>query len=413
MKLFSQMFVLMVLFSVLFTAQAHAQSVDILRGTVGNGGDVLVCKFNNTYTYQILDSYEGKDFYKLTYDFPQENSWKGIVEHILVNRLQKYSPIRAKRYMMWLDTFMNSEEIDFVTGKTLNDVPDSNHISTPNNCVLKQIAIQRSDKELSWGGKRYTIDLDLWVKLDEKQKAVLVLHEIILREAILAKQENSIPTRYLNSYLFSKIHLEASSDAVYKELERVFPGSLASEIKSLPFGTDLVTEKVLFVMDKSGSNTTTDLSKLKRKTAFLNLHTYYFNVNYSQSLITFNDYAFKYSWDTDKFSFYDNYILNLQTSDEGGSNVSGAVKVLEQEVLALDSTKFERLNIVFMLDGEANVGESDLQRIFENLIEYSKNSAVKIHFVNYGNYDIVGLKEVAKKLESKIYKSDDLGNIKF
>lgn len=174
--------------------------------TVGNGGDVLKCEANGSFTYTILDWYEGIEIRNLNLNLGESHLGFDEKIQIALNRLQRVSPKRAARFQLILANFFN--ETKWLTSGTLIDVPDSDHILLPNNCQILQIANQ-STPVLSTD-KRYVIDFKLWQELNDDQKVALVLHEIIYKEALEDGHRNSISTRILNSLVLSK-ELEAMS----------------------------------------------------------------------------------------------------------------------------------------------------------------------------------------------------------
>lgn len=77
------------------------------------------------------------------------------------------------------------------------DIQDSLVRVFPRGCKIEQIAIQKEPAFPE--DKRFTVSKDLWDLLDEDNKAGLVLHEIIYREALLYGHEDSVNARYVNS----------------------------------------------------------------------------------------------------------------------------------------------------------------------------------------------------------------------
>ena len=85
----------------------------------------------------------------------------------------------------------------------LRDISDSEELSLGENCEKKQIAVNRVGLPVHPTRKMYTIDERLWEKLDEEQKAGLILHEIIYSFALKNGAKNSINARYYNSVISS------------------------------------------------------------------------------------------------------------------------------------------------------------------------------------------------------------------
>lgn len=155
---------------------------------VGNGGDVVVCGKR----VELLDIYEARiSGYEIKK--PVGKTYQEMIKSLLQTNLLPIQPKRAAKYLKFLETFEN--EAQFLPGINLSDVGDAGMVAIPIGCIPDQIAIQLSDDERPAGKKRYTVNLDLWNKLDEFNKMALVLHEIIYREAIEHKSSNSMVVR--------------------------------------------------------------------------------------------------------------------------------------------------------------------------------------------------------------------------
>ncbi len=168
----------------------------------GNGGDVVLCRNSKgeVASVELLDFYEARVQRKIYNEIDLFSDSHLEIAKKIIGRLTEHSPIRVKRYLAMIESF-HSETL-FLSGVQLVDIPDSENIILPNpSCSIEQIAIQRSP--VFPEDKRYTINQDLWDLLDEENRAGLILHEIVYREAISYGHENSIAVRYFNSYMFS------------------------------------------------------------------------------------------------------------------------------------------------------------------------------------------------------------------
>ena len=166
----------------------------------GNGGDAVVCKSSNgeITSVEFYDYYEMTNYYHYQLNI-EGSSYYEIVKNT-IERIKNLSPKRYQLYLKWLEEF--EKDIHWLEeGDNLVDIPDSNHEVYPQNCELKQIVIQ---KKPSWPiNKRYLIDTDLWNQLNDIHRALLVLHEIIYREAIEFGAVNSVKARIFNAILSS------------------------------------------------------------------------------------------------------------------------------------------------------------------------------------------------------------------
>ncbi|OFZ47620.1 MAG: hypothetical protein A2381_09615 [Bdellovibrionales bacterium RIFOXYB1_FULL_37_110] len=173
------------------------------QGT-GNGGDVLVCKNPDSSIQSIIlyDFYEAKFRHDITLDLDDNSTSLNDKVTSIINKIKRLNPTRATLYEKWWNEFQLPENTLF-TSDTLSDIPDTGEVTYPANCEIVQAAHQK--KPFS-GERRYKIRKDLWDQMDNANKAGLVIHELIYREA---KEENayvhlnSKRVRYLNATFFS------------------------------------------------------------------------------------------------------------------------------------------------------------------------------------------------------------------
>lgn len=185
-----------ILFSMLFSSLALA-SVKI-----GNGGLVAYCE---AHSDKKIESIELPDFLEARFrwdlnlpSLKDKTPWKTQVENVLV-QLSKRSPLRAQIYGEWLETF--TADAKFVEGFELPSTNDAIYLPFPINCKVKQ-AIVQIDPEVPQD-KRYYINVEIWKELSENQKAGLVMHELIYREALKNDFSDSKWVRYFNALLWS------------------------------------------------------------------------------------------------------------------------------------------------------------------------------------------------------------------
>jgi hypothetical protein len=168
---------------------------------VGNGGDAVVCRDagGNITSAELLDFYEARVLRGIDRDLGDPSLSVDAKTGIVVKRLAPLSPVRVDVYTMWLKAFMDNAQ--FLSGVQLVEVPDSDHLAFPKDCKVEQLAIQKEPEFPE--DKRYTVNKDIWDRLDNDSRAGLMLHEIIYREAIAAGAKDSVGARYLNSRLCS------------------------------------------------------------------------------------------------------------------------------------------------------------------------------------------------------------------
>lgn len=166
----------------------------------GNGGDAVVCRSKNgkIRSARLLDFLESRSrpgMSNIDLGGPSLSYLEKV--SLALDRYVKLSPRRGDTLRSWSETFVS--EADFPEGVALTDIPDSKHIQVPRGCALEQLAIQQ--EPVFPGDKRYTINQDIWADLSEDDKAGLVMHELLYREAMSEGATDSTGVRYLNSVL--------------------------------------------------------------------------------------------------------------------------------------------------------------------------------------------------------------------
>lgn len=170
-------------------------------GHDGNGGDAVVCNQNGKITAELLDFYEARVMRDIQVNLgPAELSVDAKLD-IALRRLRKISPERADRYSLLIQNFHN--EAHFFSGYNLPDINDSKHVLLPVNCSIKQLVIQRKNPPA--GEKKFLVNQDLWILLNNTDRAGILLHEAIYEEALERGATNSIKVRYFNSKISSSI----------------------------------------------------------------------------------------------------------------------------------------------------------------------------------------------------------------
>jgi hypothetical protein len=184
---------------------------------VGNGGDLVVCYMGDGTSQvklaELSDFFEGREIYQHVHINKQDdNFWKLKWPHIVkivLDDLGVHDPMRADFYKDQIPPFVDADnslsgrnqDVSFLSGLELPDVPDSGGVILPAGCVLKQGAIFKTrefpDEPI------FLINRDYWKHLSEMSKAGLVLHEIIFKEAKTFAAINSRAVRNFNSYLFT------------------------------------------------------------------------------------------------------------------------------------------------------------------------------------------------------------------
>ncbi len=191
------------------TISLFSQSI-FAKNTRGMGGDAVVC-FNQDQqieTVTLLDYFQAtRQSQTIDLGSPDLN-YKEKVNYVL-KRLEKINPTRAHLYKLWWKTF--EKNTLRLKGYQLPDTKEPYGIKLPNNCKLKPVASQ--GMVLFPGERYYTFDQDLIDKMDSDNHAGLILHSLILKEALLIhRHSNSIHAQELNRVISSsrldQIHLQ-------------------------------------------------------------------------------------------------------------------------------------------------------------------------------------------------------------
>ena len=161
----------------------------------GNGGDVILCADGRAIFY---DLYEMEKLHHLTPQIPAGANWQEISGQV-IDRFQGINPSRAYRFRQRLATFL--KEAEFLSDVEMIDIPDTGIGFFPQGCKLHQLAIQKVPRVP--GEKRYLVNQDIWQRLDEVNRAALVVHELILGDAIEDNHPTSESTRYLNALVLA------------------------------------------------------------------------------------------------------------------------------------------------------------------------------------------------------------------
>lgn len=184
-------------FSICYFSEGYAQSGGHV---IANGGYVLKCEKQNKITFESYDILEGRVLYDVEPIFSKKEDYLDKAEDI-IGRLKKINPTREKLYLHWLSSFVKESKF-LPNGVNLIEVPDISIGIRPDNCKLIQAIVQTTNFERQ--GYRYIINTGAWNALDNN-KAALIIHELIYREAILPENNhpNSLLSRQFNQLIHS------------------------------------------------------------------------------------------------------------------------------------------------------------------------------------------------------------------
>jgi hypothetical protein len=181
--------------NLVFLSCAVASAYTVTGQERGNGGDVLICNKNKIIFFDI---YEGQRK-NLIYKPSTAKTLTAKVDDLLL-RLKFRNPERQKMYSNWSKDFFSET---LLTTEELVDIPDTGLGLVPEGCVIRQLVVQIKPNSIN--KQRYYINLNLWNKLDDNQKAAVITHELFLRESISSSisLDTSVYVRHFNQLLLA------------------------------------------------------------------------------------------------------------------------------------------------------------------------------------------------------------------
>lgn len=187
-------------------------------GDVGNGCVTVVDHFENGSfrSAEVLDYYEAAVLRKIFYSLgdPQIPALDKV--SLVFKKLRRVDPERADRYQEKARRFFDNANL--IPHVLLAKTNDWGYVTSalPPSAKIEQLIIQSPPKFPE--DKLYTINQDLWDKLDNNHKAGAIIHEIVYEEAINKYgHKDSVNTRYFVS-IISSDRLTAMSSEDYREL---------------------------------------------------------------------------------------------------------------------------------------------------------------------------------------------------
>lgn len=208
---------ILLIFTVLLSLKTYAW-VD-----VGNGGDSVKCRKNFLFytdvTYIMLDEYEAQSLRKVKLNLgSKDESFEDKINRT-INRLARLDPQRAKKYNTWWKSFFDESLMN--KGERLPNLADSGAVLIPRGCTINQVAAQQ-DPELP-GDKRYTITEHIWKAFSNNSKAMLVMHELILRDFRSRQNAPILSTKFVRYFniMINSEKFESMTESEYKDLVKM------------------------------------------------------------------------------------------------------------------------------------------------------------------------------------------------
>lgn len=171
---------------------------------VGNGGDAVICRGKVPV---LLDYYERKNFHHR----PIKGKWKKQVS-MRITSIKKWSPRLSSQFLNVLKKI--DKRLLFKSNTKFRDIKDSFEVDLRKDCKIEQVAIRQSSPQ---GIDEIHINKDLWDKMEEGDRAGLILHEIVYEHFIALGEKNSIKARDFVRFM-SSVEAHTFKKAEWKRL---------------------------------------------------------------------------------------------------------------------------------------------------------------------------------------------------
>ncbi|WP_413558851.1 hypothetical protein [Bdellovibrio sp. HCB209] len=209
----------------------HARSTEF-----GNGGNAVVCPRGESEAYEYVKSYDLTEAiirYRL---LPVLPDWRPSQCQIMkdnreicdtgmevaedfISRLKKIDPVLHQSLHEKVLNFWS--EAILIHGDLL-PVNDTGLSFIDRGCSLEQLAIQH--EPLFDEDSRYFISMRLWEKMEQFDRGIMILHEVLYREALEQNPalRSSEKIRYFNALLISNEVSKLSPDKYLAVKAKVF-----------------------------------------------------------------------------------------------------------------------------------------------------------------------------------------------
>lgn len=172
-----------------------------------NGGDAVVCP---RQTPRLLDLYERDVIYSYGVH-PQEGLWSAFKPlHIKETVAELMAPLKATAPELhsclssYIDNDSFWEQMRHLPGQEMHNVKDEVSYVVPVGCEKKQLALQI--RKPLHKAPRYLINQDIWTRMNSFQQAGLIVHEILLFNALQSPDwnGNTPAVRQATAFLMSE-----------------------------------------------------------------------------------------------------------------------------------------------------------------------------------------------------------------
>ena len=182
---------------------------------IGNGGKGFVCPEESGQRVYLLDYIKATHDWNL-YIIPATGNDEYEKAKELAKRISVFDPIRSKYYVAAINDFKSNHQL--INYHDFTYISDYEEYTLPKGCTVEIIINQKMPRFAE--DKRYRINNDLWRELSLDDRAGLILHEIIYREAMLLGQKTANNVVYFNAIIAGKIiHINKESyDAILSSI---------------------------------------------------------------------------------------------------------------------------------------------------------------------------------------------------
>ncbi len=182
---------------------------------VGGGGHAINCiGVPGRKPYELLDFFEGREFFDLTPDLGVENLSVPEKIALVLDRLERLDPERAKRYRDSAQEILKTAKI--LPNMALPEIADHFILAIPEGCRIQQFAIQSHylrRREFVF----FLLKKEIWDQVGNDDRAGIILHETVYADAIALGHTNSRSARRFLEHFLSR-EIEKMSREDYEKL---------------------------------------------------------------------------------------------------------------------------------------------------------------------------------------------------
>jgi len=186
------------------------------QGTINGGGGKGVLCASNPENVEVLDIYEGRELYNLNYSgsiAQSEKEMHAVVLKKFISHFYPQSEQTEENLKIISESIFNPllKNIKFTAkGQKLKHTVDASEPLISSDCKVVQLAVYYDESVL-------IIDKEYWDKMDLRNKAALLLHELVYFMVRQQGESNSIQSRKLVGHLLSDSGIRSRFQRLPKE----------------------------------------------------------------------------------------------------------------------------------------------------------------------------------------------------